>query len=55
MNKMRFGAILVSQDQSVGFYLSHRILLTVPRPGVVRAISHDEFGKCKVFQETALQ
>ena len=49
MNKMRFGAILVSTDWHVGFYLSHRILLTVPHPGVVRAVSYDEFGKCKVF------
>ena len=49
MNKMRFGAVLVAAGQRVGFYLSHRILLTVPLPGAVRALSYDEFGKCKVF------
>ena len=49
MNKMRFGAILVASNQRVGFYLSHRVLLTVPLPGEVRAVSYNEFGNCKVF------
>ena len=49
MNKMRFGAILVASDQCVGFYLSHRVLLTVPLPGEIRAVSYNEFGNCKVF------
>jgi len=49
MNKMRFGAILVSMDWQVGFYLSHRVVLTTPYDGVVHAVSYEEFGKCKVF------
>lgn len=49
MNKMRFGAVLVSMDLHIGFYLSHRVVLTVPHYGAVRAVSFDEFGKCKVF------
>ena len=54
MNKMRFGAILVASDQCVGFYLSHRVLLTVPLPGEVRAVSYNEFGNCKVFARNSV-
>ena len=54
MNKMRFGAILVASDQRVGFYLSHRVLLTVPLPGEVRAVSYNEFGNCKVFARNSV-
>ena len=54
MNKMRFGAILVALDQRVGFYLSHRVLLTVPLPGEVRAVSYNEFGNCKVFARNSV-
>ena len=49
MNKMRFGALLVSAAGEAGFYLSHRVVLTVPRSGVVRAVSFEQFGKCRVF------
>jgi len=49
MNKMRFGAILVSDDREIGFYLSHRVVLTVPQSGAVRAVSFEQFGKCRVF------
>ena len=49
MNKMRFGAILVSDDRQIGFYLSHRALLTVPHRGEIRAVSFEQFGKCRVF------
>lgn len=49
MNKMRFGAILVSEAGRIGFYLSHRVVLTVPRPGTVRAAWMAEFGRCRVF------
>ena len=46
---MRFGAVLVSSNGRIGFYLSRRVVLTVPDPGVVRAVSFEEFGKCRVF------
>ncbi|MDD3021749.1 MAG: 50S ribosome-binding GTPase [Alphaproteobacteria bacterium] len=49
MNQMRFGALLVAMDWQLGFYLSHRVILTVPYPGCIRAVPPDEFGKCKVF------
>ena len=49
MNRMRFGAVLVTDDGRIGFYLSHRAVLTVPRPGAVRAVSYEEFGRCRVF------
>ena len=49
MNRMRFGAVLVSADRRIGFYLSHRVVLTVPHAGAVRAISLERFGKCRVF------
>ena len=49
MNRMRFGAILVSADRKIGFYLSHRAVLTVPHSGAVRAVSFEQFGKCRAF------
>ena len=51
---MRFGAVLVSEDREVGFYLSHRVVLTVPEPGVVRAVSFEQFGKCRVFARSGI-
>lgn len=49
MNRMRFGAVLAAADGGIGFYLSHRVVLTVPDSGVVRAVSFEQFGKCRVF------
>ena len=49
MNRMRLGALLVSADGKIGFYLSHRVVLTVPHSGAVRAVSYEQFGKCRVF------
>ncbi len=49
MDKMRFGALLVSSAGDAGFYLSHRVVLTVPRAGAVHAVSFEQFGKCRVF------
>ena len=49
MNRMRFGAVLAAADGRIGFYLSHRVVLTVPHSGVVRAVSFEQFGKCRVF------
>jgi len=54
MNRMRFGALLVSAERQIGFYLSHRVVLTVPRPGAVRAVSFEEFGKCRVFARSGV-
>ena len=54
MNKMRFGAVLVSEDRKVGFYLSHRVVLTVPEPGHIRAVSFEQFGKCRVFARSGV-
>ena len=49
MNRMRFGAVLVSADGKIGFYLSRRVVLTVPRSGTVRAVSFEQFGQCRAF------
>ena len=49
MNRMRFGALLVNRQEQVGLYLSHRVILTVPEPGSIRAITPEEFGECRVF------
>ena len=32
MNRMRFGALLLMRGRRFGFYLSHRVVLTVPKP-----------------------
>ena len=49
MNKMRFGALLLMRGRRLGFYLSHRVVLTVPRPGIVRAASLADFQPAQVF------
>ena len=49
MNRMRFGALLLMRGRRFGFYLSHRIVLTVPRPGVIRAASLADFQPAQVF------
>lgn len=49
MNRMRFGAMLLNHKQQLGLYLSHRVILTVPEPGYVRAVTTESFGKCQVF------
>ena len=56
MNRMRFGALLVNRQKQVGLYLSHRVILTVPEPGSIRAITPEEFGECRVFayKQTAI-
>ena len=54
MNRMRVGAVLVSADGRIGFYLSRRVVLTVPTSGVVRAVSFEEFGKCRVFARSGV-
>ena len=49
MNQLRFGALLLMRGRRLGFYLSHRVVLTVPRPGPVRAAALSEFQPCQVF------
>ena len=49
MNRMRFGALLLMRGRRFGFYLSHRVVLTVPRPGAVRAASLADFQPAQVF------
>ena len=49
MNRMRFGALLLMRGRRFGFYLSHRVVLTVPKPGVIRAASLAEFQPAQVF------
>ncbi len=49
MNRLRFGALLLSRGHRFGFYLSHRVVLTVPEPGVIRALSLAEFRPSQVF------
>ncbi len=49
MNQLRFGALLLMRGRRFGFYLSHRVVLTVPRPGPVRAAALSEFQPCQVF------
>ena len=49
MDRMRFGAILVTDDGETGFYLSHRVVLTVPSPGHVRAVPMEKFAPRRVF------
>ena len=45
----RFGAILLGNDNAVGFYLSYRVVLTVPHRGRVRAVSSDDFAPNRIF------
>lgn len=49
MNRLRFGALLLMRGRRFGFYLSHRIVLTVPKPGPVRAASMKDFQPAQVF------
>jgi len=49
MNRMRFGALLLMRGRRFGFYLSHRVVLTVPKPGLVRAASLADFQPAQVF------
>ena len=48
MNRLRFGAILFNCKE-LGFYLSHRIILTVDGEGAVHAMAMRDFLPCKVF------
>ena len=48
MNRLRFGALLM-HGQHFGFYLSHRVVLTVPQPGVIRAAALSDFLPAKVL------
>ena len=49
MNRLRFGALLLMRGRRFGLYLSHRVMLTVPKPGVIRAASLAEFQPAQVF------
>ncbi|MBP1582808.1 MAG: hypothetical protein J6866_02530 [Victivallales bacterium] len=49
MNRLRFGALLLMRGRRFGFYLSHRVVLTVPKPGVIRAASLAEFQPAQVL------
>ena len=49
MNRMRFGALLLMRGRRFGFYLSHRVVLTVPKPGIIRAASLADFQPAQVF------
>ena len=49
MNKLRFGALLLMRGQRFGLYLSHRVVLTVPKPGRIRATALLEFQPCQVL------
>lgn len=49
MTAMRFGAILMNPAGEYGFYLSYRVVLTVPAPGPVRAVGAADFAAERVF------
>ena len=49
MNRLRFGALLLMRGQRFGLYLSHRVVLTVPKPGRIRATALQEFQPCQVL------
>ncbi len=49
MNRLRFGALLLMRGRRLGLYLSHRVVLTVPKPGPVRAASLAAFQPAQVF------
>lgn len=49
MNRLRFGALVMDDAGRLGFYLSHRIVLTVPDRGFVRAMSMRDFHPSAVF------
>ena len=49
MSHLRFGALLMMRGRRLGLYLSHRVVLTVPKSGPVRAASLKDFQPAKVF------
>lgn len=49
MKLLRFGALLVNQKKELAFYLSHRIVLTVPEPGPIKALTQKEFKASSIF------
>ena len=49
MNHLRFGALLLMRGRRFGFYLSHRVVLTVPKPGPIRAAALKDFQPAQVF------
>ncbi|MCQ2378039.1 MAG: hypothetical protein MJ016_02365 [Victivallaceae bacterium] len=49
MDEMRFGAILFSENGKAGFYVSHRVVLSVSDAGVPHAFAFEKFGECRVF------
>ena len=49
MNRLRFGALLLMRGRRLGFSLPHRVVLTVPKPGSVRAASLADFQPAQVF------
>jgi len=49
MNAMRFGAILMNPAGEYGFYLSYRVVLTVPAPGPIRALGVADFAADRVL------
>ena len=50
MNRLRFGALLLMRGRRLGFYLSHRVVLTVPKPGAIRAASLSDFQPAQVLE-----
>ncbi|MCQ2352042.1 MAG: hypothetical protein MJ033_01010 [Victivallaceae bacterium] len=48
-DEMRFGAILISEKGTLGFYVSHRIVLSVSDTGILHAFSFEDFGKSRIF------
>ena len=49
MNHLRFGTLLLMRGRRLGFYLSHRVVLTVPKPGPIRAAALKDFQPAQVF------
>ena len=49
MNRLRFGALVLMRGRRLGFYLSHRVVLTVPKPGSIRAAAISAFQPSQVF------
>ena len=49
MNRLRFGALLLMRGQRFGLYLSHRVVLTVPKPGRIRATALKDFQPSQII------
>ena len=49
MNHLRFGALLMMRGRRLGIYLSHRVVLTIPKPGPIRAAALKDFQPAQVF------